>query len=238
VRLVRAFCFALVLVAGAASAGPFADEQQVHAAREKLLSDENLQEKEAVTSLKWMPKAAPRAAEPAASSDSLRVLFESIRIVVWVLGAGLLLWVLWRVRQWWSLRPTVRMSSSPAKLATHVRDLDIRPQQLPARVGPAVWALWQAGETRAALSLLYRATLSRLVHEHGLKIGAASTEGDCLRAANTLPLALLGYVEQIITLWRHAVYGARLPDGALMERVCRQFDDRFPAAAERGRGAP
>ena len=46
---------------------------------------------------------------------------------------------------------------------THVRDLDIRPETLPADIGAAARQLWERGEQRAALALLYRGMLSRLV---------------------------------------------------------------------------
>ena len=47
---------------------------------------------------------------------------------------------------------------------THVRDLDIRPESLPDDIGAAARALWDRGEHRAALALLYRGLLSRLAH--------------------------------------------------------------------------
>ena len=70
-----------------------------------------------------------------------------------------------------------------ARLPSHVRELDIRPESLPADIGAAVRELWLAGERRAALSLLYRGALSRLVHSYQVAIGDASTEGDCVRLA-------------------------------------------------------
>ena len=66
---------------------------------------------------------------------------------------------------------------------THVRDLDIRPESLPDDIGAAARALWDRGEHRAALALLYRGLLSRLAHVHRLPIRDSSTEGDCLALA-------------------------------------------------------
>ena len=44
-------------------------------------------------------------------------------------------------------------------------------------------ALWDRGDHRAALALLYRGLLSRLVHVHRVPIRDSSTEGDCLALA-------------------------------------------------------
>ena len=71
---------------------------------------------------------------------------------------------------WVRLRPRCSRSSSRGSCAraayrgcrtpfvapSHVRDLDIRPESLPDDVGAAALALWQRGEQRAALALLYR----------------------------------------------------------------------------------
>ncbi len=80
---------------------------------------------------------------------------------------------------------------------THVQDLDIRPESLPPDIGAVARALWDRGEQRAALALLYRGLLSRLAHVYEVPIRDSSTEGDCLtlaarsskRAASSTPRA-------------------------------------------------
>ena len=53
----------------------------------------------------------------------------------------------------------------------------------PPDIGAAARALWDRGEHRAALALLYRGMLSRLAHVHRVPIRDSSTEGDCLALA-------------------------------------------------------
>ena len=60
---------------------------------------------------------------------------------------------------------------------SHVRDLDVRPESLPDDVGAAAWALWQAGKVPAALSLLYRGALSRLIHRFEVPITVVRHRG-------------------------------------------------------------
>jgi hypothetical protein len=97
-------------------------------------------------------------------------------------------------------------------LPTHVQNLDIRPETLPDDIGGAALALWQQGDVAAAMSLLYRGALSRLVHQHGVAIRASSTEGDCLRLAGPqLAPPAQQYLQALVGAWRQTVYGAHPP---------------------------
>jgi hypothetical protein len=117
-----------------------------------------------------------------------------------------------------------------------VRDLDIRPDSLPADIGAAARALWQRGEARAALSLLYRGALSRLVHAHAVPIRSASTEGDCLRlASRSVSGEASAYFGRLVRAWQLAVYGAHQPDEASVHALCDEFDARLgPAVTVEG----
>jgi hypothetical protein len=158
-------------------------------------------------------------------------LSEAGRWVVWGVGALAVAWLLVRLRVWWRERgETVDEALPPAP--THVRELDIRPESLPADVGRAALALWQAGRAREALSLLYRGALSRLVHRHGVAVRASSTEGDCLRLATAaLDTRASAYFGALVGAWQLAVYGGRLPADAQVQTLCAAFDQRLGAAA-------
>jgi hypothetical protein len=96
-----------------------------------------------------------------------------------------------------------------------------------------VRALWAQGEKRAALALLFRATLSRMVEDNGLQLRQGATEGDCLRAARkaetnaTLPGPRLSAAEAVTTLWLQGAYGDRWPDDASVESHCKLWQERF-----------
>lgn len=159
-------------------------------------------------------------------------LSASGRVLVWVLGAALVGLLLVSLRRWlrW------RAEAGPAtmqQLPSHVRDLDIRPDSLPADVGAAARALWQRGDERGALSLLYRGALSRLVHRHRVAIRAASTEGDCLRlAAGVLPREPAAYFARLVGAWQLAVYAARRPQDADVIGLCTDFDGQLGGPEE------
>jgi len=108
------------------------------------------------------------------------------------------------------LRSDTRLETRGSKFVapTHVQDLDIRPESLPPDIGAAGRALWERGDRRAALALLYRGMLSRLAHVHEVPIRDSSTEGDCLAlAARTLDPARVAYVTRLVRTWQRFTYG-------------------------------
>ena len=162
------------------------------------------------------------------------------RVLAWVLGALLLAFVVIKLRHWINVRAGGSTLRSVKNLPSHVRDLDIRPESLPDRIGAAARALWERGEHRPALSLLYRGALSRLVHEHALPVRAASTEGECLvLAAQRLPVGPSAFFARLVQAWQLAVYGARLPESAQVLSLCDEFDLHLaPPPAARQEGVP
>ncbi|MBC7917136.1 MAG: DUF4129 domain-containing protein [Rhodoferax sp.] len=161
----------------------------------------------------------------------LRSLFEwiarSARTLVWVLGALALALVLVSLRRWVRVRAPWQ-AEPPLVLPTHVRTLDIRPESLPADIGAAAAELWHQGAHLPALSLLYRGTLSRLVHVHAVQIRAASTEDECVALAQERLVKEPGdFVAALVAAWQLAVYGARLPEDQRVLGLCRDFDMHF-----------
>ena len=105
-----------------------------------------------------------------------------------------------------------------------MRDLDIRPESLPEDIGAAARALWDRGEHRAALALLYRGLLSRLAHVHRIPIRDSSTEGDCLAlAASHLPQRSREYASRLVRVWQRFVYGGQHTEAATVHALCDDF---------------
>ena len=161
-------------------------------------------------------------------------LNDAGRWLVWLLGAFAVALVLLRLRRW--LRGGAAAGAPEAlSLPTHVRELDIRPETLPPDIGAAAAALWQRGEARAAMSLLYRGALSRLVHAHGVPIRASSTEGDCLRlAAARLQAPAQAYLAGLVAAWRETVYAGRTPAAEQGRLLCQAFAERLGGATGAG----
>lgn len=236
----RAVLLALAVLAGSASAAEPASaptREQVNAELATLRADPDLAGTHKQKTLRFKEDSAekkPRKAEPNPFTTWLRGfarwMTEAGRVLVWVLGALTVALFIVGLRHWIRVRAgSVR--GPGAALPSHVRELDIRPESLPDDIGAAAAALWQRGEQRAALSLLYRGALSRLVHQHALPIRAASTEGECVAlAAVRLPPERSAFFGRLVQAWQLAVYGGRLPESSSVLALCSDFDTQFRAA--------
>jgi uncharacterized protein DUF4129 len=173
----------------------------------------------------------PPAPAPQWLRELARWLAEGGRWLIWLLIAAAAVTLLVTARRWLMIQGAA-IGARGAPLPSHVRELDIRPESLPADIGAAVRALWLAGERRAALSLLYRGALSRLVHSYAVPIGDASTEGDCVQLARAaLPAPRSEFVSALVQAWQLAVYGDRPLASEHVLRLCADFDRLLPAAA-------
>jgi hypothetical protein len=159
-------------------------------------------------------------------ADAFGWFADTARVLVWIL-AIILVGVLGILIKRF-LESRAGMRSSPLRFndaaPTHVRDLDIRPESLPDDIGRAALDLWERGEHRAAMALLYRGLLSRLAHVHGAPIRDSSTEGDCLALATAhLPVERAAYTGMLIRAWQRAVYGNTEPSVEEIQTLCAGF---------------
>jgi Domain of unknown function (DUF4129) len=204
------------------------DRAEIARAIDTVKADPNLATERTIRTLEWRDESKPTP--PRNGPVSLEWLLQliewfaqSARVLVWVAAALLVgLLAIYLVRL---LRARVPSANQSHKIApTHVQDLDIRPESLPDNIGAEARALWDRGQHRAALSLLYRGLLSRLVHVHNVPIRDSSTEGDTLQlAATRLRNNQKSYVTRLIRVWQHAVYGGQQPESESLYVLCDEF---------------
>lgn len=228
---------ALALLLGLAPPAWSADEPftsgEVAEAIERVKSDPNLLPERIERRLTWDRDEEEESRKPADWLKKLGDLFGWLagisQMLMWLVVATLvavLAVVLVRLAGKRNRGDIPRANALP----THVRDLDIRPESLPADIGAAARQLWERGERRAALALLYRGLLSRLAHSFGVPIRDSSTEGDCVTlAARTLAGARIDYVRRLVSHWQLATYAGRDLDDAVVFALCAEFDAHLPA---------
>ncbi len=229
----------------AASAAPSTDPRarRVQAALDRLRADPLLSGQHKEHRLRWesekeKPDVQDYSKLFAWFASLARFLSDTSRFLMWALIAAVAALVLVGLRRVAQLGGWRRRVRAPAAVS-HVRDLDVRPESLPDDVGAAAWALWQAGQVPAALSLLYRGALSRLIHRFAVPITASATEGECLDLAQgRLEATALRYVTQVVRAWQASTYGGRALSLAMGEALCSGFGQRLDAAtATTGRAA-
>jgi hypothetical protein len=205
----------------------------VQAAVETLRHDPNLSHDKTIRSLHWVggqkPLQPPKDA-PAWIVSLFQFLAQSASLLLWVAGAiGFAVAVVWlyRVVKYRQSAPRV----AAAKGVSRVQNLDINPNSLPADVGAAALNLLEAGRTREALSLLYRGSLSRVVHRFAVTVGESFTEGEVLRAVGQrLDQPRVRYFSALLALWQRVVYAAEAPTPESVAVLCREFAPNFDGA--------
>jgi len=220
--------------APAASAAPWS-AAEVASAAQAVAADAGLGGQQTIRTWRFKrdddEKMARRESPAPWLLELRRWLGEGGRALVWLLALAALAALIVGSRRWWSVHGQALVAAS-TRLPSHVRELDIRPESLPAEIGAAVRAAWLAGEHRAALSLLYRGALSRLAHGLGVPIEDSSTEGDCIRLAEaTLGDERSAFAARLIGAWQLAIYGDRKLPTPLVLTLCDEFDRLLPARA-------
>jgi hypothetical protein len=221
----------------AASAAVDPRAKRIEAAVRKLSIDPLLSGKHKIHTLRWKDSDEPEKNTPRDPSVFAWLaalagfLNDTSRFLLWGAVAVLVALLLVSARHLVQLRG-FRRNAAAASAVSHVRDLDVRPESLPDDVGAAAWALWQAGQVQAALSLLYRGALSRLIHRFRVPITASATEGECLDLARgRLDPVALRYVTQVVRAWEASIYGGRSLSSAMGEALCSGFAQRLDASS-------
>ncbi|SEQ56494.1 protein of unknown function [Pseudomonas cuatrocienegasensis] len=163
---------------------------------------------------------------------TLALIFEAL---LWAAVLALIGLLLWRYRQWLHLFASRLRPPSPVRrdAPTQLFGLDVAPERLPDDIAAEAERLWRE-QPRAALGLLYRALLSRLLHQHHLPLTSAHTEGEVLEQVAQFKRDDLNAFSQILTRhWQAAAYGNRLPPQNACADLCAGWRQLFPAGAAR-----
>ncbi len=148
-----------------------------------------------------------------------------LKIVLVILAVVLVIYLLRRYRG-----PLSRLArGSPRQTAPEVLfGLDVTPQSLPSDVPAQVMQLWGEGNYREAMSLLYRASLSRLIEKHEIAFRASHTEAECATLVKARGVeSLSDYFWQLTLVWRRLAYGHQVPDSEIVQDLCRGWTSEF-----------
>jgi len=136
-----------------------------------------------------------------------KVLASALKWTIPVALIALVAFFVWRNRK---LILSTLGEREPQEAPTQLFGLDIRPAALPRDIPTAALALWDDGDPRAALSLLYRGALAHLVHRLRAPLGPGATEGDCLDVAReALTSGAWDYFARLTRTWLGLAYGGR-----------------------------
>lgn len=159
-------------------------------------------EEQTVTRYRWTKT-------PSASffSNIVGWFFHDIfKILVWALVITAILLVAWQYRKQLTLR--ISTKETTITVPKQLFGLTITPDSLPTDILLEFEKLWQQGNTRQALSLLYRALLSYLVHQYQVPLKSSHTEGEVVKLASLLQIPpVTTFTEQLTNQWLLLAYG-------------------------------
>jgi hypothetical protein len=151
-------------------------------------------------------------------SQTLSNIAVWVKVLLVVAFAGLLFYLIRRFRG-----PLSRLGrKQPKEIAPEVLfGLDVTPQSLPPDVPAQVMRQWAEGGYREALSLLYRASLSRLIDRYEIAFRASHTEAECAALVRACGIdSLSEYFWQLTNVWRRLAYGHQLPESETIQGLC------------------
>ncbi|MFW6011531.1 MAG: hypothetical protein ACOC8R_00445 [Desulfosalsimonas sp.] len=106
--------------------------------------------------------------------------------------------------------------------------LSLTPESLPDDIAAAAKKHMEAGEARAALSLLYRGALSRLVYRFFLEIPASATEGQCIALVRkNRHNDEYRFFRELTETWLKTAYAHIKPDMGHVEALCLRWEDFY-----------
>ena len=210
--------------------------QAAHDSIKALLEQPPFKNKESVTRYRFGDNpAAPGETTPGEAPQWLKTLlgwldgqrFNALASLIEVLLWGALIaavgWLIWHYREF--LRTFVsRRARLPARIRPAAPQqafgLDLNPQSLPDDIAASAEQLWHT-QPRAALGLLYRGLLSRLLHDFDLTLKPADTEHQVLLRVEQLQRPELLSFSRALTLhWQNMAYGHRVPAAHLQQELC------------------
>jgi hypothetical protein len=164
------------------------------------------------------------------TGDGLSGVAVWLKVLLVALFAGLLFYLLRRYRGPLSRPGASRVRAQAAEI---LFGLDVTPESLPEDVPAQVMLLWECGANREALSLLYRASLSRLIDRYQLAFHASHTEAECVCLVRAHGIdSLSRYFWELTQVWRRLAYGHRLPPGDTVRNLCADWTRELSSDAQ------
>ncbi|MFT3990382.1 MAG: hypothetical protein QM680_03125 [Luteolibacter sp.] len=180
-----------------------------------------------------VPKIKPSNPSKPFSWNGFEVWGRLLLVSIAGLALALLGWLIWKSRHLWKFRGE-SAELKPEKLSARVvMGMEVTPESLPADVPTAAWQLWLKGDAHAALGLLYRGAISKVIEVGHVEIQESDTEDDCLRRVETAgALAFPAYFRSLTRDWSRQAYARISPAEVEMRALCDGWPFRNPA--ERG----
>lgn len=175
----------------------------------------------------WLPREHERKeTEFADWNESLQVMFASFMKTLLWLAIFVLIIMAWVYRrQILALLKPRQRKTKPQPPPDILFGMDIRPESLPDDIAAYSRRLWEKGQQREALSLLYRGALMRLTRHDHLAVHNSHTEGDILQLARQqLAGKRMAWLTAVTLAWQEMAYAHRPPNEERIQPLFRDWN--------------
>lgn len=177
----------------------------------------------------WLKKLLELLFDESGSSDSTLAIAQFFEIILWGLFIIFTLYMLYYFHN--NLRKfgknILGFKKSPP-LPTNIAGLDISRESLPEDIVKTSLLYWHKNQYREAMGLLYRATLSHLVHDFDCNLRSSYTEQECYESSKTLKVKTITELMGTMTQqWLLLAYRHITPTQEQFENLCFQWQQVF-----------
>ena len=171
--------------------------------------------------------------EPSSKSGNkvnFSLLFNIVEVLFWALAIGLIVYVLVKYHQ--QIRGLSSLFTSKKQVSQSLPStmfgLDIKEESLPDDIIVSAKKHWSNGEARAAIALLLRASLIKLLNEHDCRFYDSDTEAECcFRIDKQAPKPLSQFMRSLVSVWQQIAYAHRIPSQDIFDSLCAQWQETF-----------
>ncbi len=252
-RIAAVVLFACLVQPHFSVAAPLPPPEQARTVVRQVLADRDFGHTETITTWQRIEKksdaddrgwfATLLSTLAGATANMYRFLAEILRRwtgplavfckVALLLGAGGLIgWVLVRYGGLARLLPGGRARVGAAAAPGVLFGMAVTPESLPDDIAAACRRLLEQERPRQALALLYRATLSCLVHGRGLEVPASATEAECLQLVQRhRGRDEADCFRRLTSAWLQTAYGHHRPSRQGLEELVNSWSVTFAEQA-------
>lgn len=152
------------------------------------------------------------------------------KVIMWGGGIAIVAYLLYRIAisQGW-LSGNARLKKPQHRAApVALFGLDLNPDSLPDNPAAEAMRLVEQGERRAALSLLYRASLLALISDHQLDIPASATENECVELVRcSRGSQETDFFARLTRDWIQLAYGHHQPQPGQLLTLCQEWQEIY-----------
>lgn len=203
----------------------------------EVLASEDFGKQETIT--RWKFQDAENDSHRGSLNFDLQWLAQLLEVLAWLAVAALLAWLivqLYRNRDRWQILNRGGRNLSPEQ-AVIGKTTPSAYEALPRDIPSAVHDCLLRGDARAAVGLLYRASLRVLEQHFALEISDSTTEGECLAAVRQERPGEEGEFFAVLTRqWIRVAYADLQPPAGqveiLLDHWCRVYGNCSGAAAQ------